>query len=214
MLCNLYESHILRSIGVLISKTQLRPYDVISAASFSMVISVGSLPKHGCCFSSSFTANISQTSLSGYTRRHVRQVVCMRSPASQAAVRLKAVSAACRSIRSLQSPRGLHPQPYRCVARHQQPLKTRAASSAGAAAGPAAPSDNQEQQSAHQHGIFGAPAKAWQRFWSLSAPSNSEAQKAKNLSAIASKLWKIMDVNMWLLTGALICMVGALQRLM
>jgi hypothetical protein len=56
--------------------------------------------------------------------------------------------------------------------------------------------------------LLEGPARAWERFWSLGQPTKSEAHKPKNLGAIASKLWAIMNVNMLLLTGALICMVS------
>jgi hypothetical protein len=53
-----------------------------------------------------------------------------------------------------------------------------------------------------------APWRAWHSYWSLGRPQKQEQDKQpKKLTKIVSKLWGIMDVNGYLLTAALFCMV-------
>ena len=50
--------------------------------------------------------------------------------------------------------------------------------------------------------------RAWHSYWSLGRPQKQEQDKQpKKLRKIVSKLWNIMDVNGYLLTAALFCMV-------
>lgn len=55
-----------------------------------------------------------------------------------------------------------------------------------------------------------APVRAWKSWWALGRePKNENAQRARKLGAITSKLWQIMNVNGLLLTAALFCMVSS-----
>ncbi len=59
--------------------------------------------------------------------------------------------------------------------------------------------------------LFSAPLQAWDSWWSLGRePKNEKAQRARKLGCIASKLWKIMEVNGLMLAAALFCMVSFL----
>ena len=83
------------------------------------------------------------------------------------------------------------------------------ASSAAAAAPTAAqpPQDPAE----HSEGPPKAPLRAWHQYWALGWPQKQEQdKKPRKLSKIVSKLWKIMNVNGYLLSAALFCMVSSI----
>ena len=81
------------------------------------------------------------------------------------------------------------------------------ASSAAAAAPTAAPS-SQNSSAEHVEGPLKAPLRAWHQYWSLGRSQKQEQdKKPRKLSKIVSKLWKIMNVDGYLLSAALFCMV-------
>ncbi len=53
-------------------------------------------------------------------------------------------------------------------------------------------------------------SRSWHNYWSLGRPQKQQQDKSpKKLRKIVSKLWSIMDVNGYLLTAALFCMVSS-----
>ena len=80
------------------------------------------------------------------------------------------------------------------------------ASSAAAAAPTAA--QHPQNPAGHSESPLKAPLQAWHQYWSLGRPQKQEQdKKPRKLSKIVSKLWKIMNVNSYLLSAALFCMV-------
>ena len=81
----------------------------------------------------------------------------------------------------------------------------RAFSAAAAASTAAQPLQNPAE---HSESPLKAPLQAWHQYWSLGRQQKQEQdKKPRKLSKIVSKLWKIMNVNSYLLGAALFCMV-------
>ena len=79
--------------------------------------------------------------------------------------------------------------------------------SSGAAAASIA-SQHPQNPAEHSGGPLKAPLQAWHQYWSLGRPQKQEQdKKPRKLSKIESKLWKIRNVNGYLLGAALFCMV-------
>ncbi len=56
-------------------------------------------------------------------------------------------------------------------------------------------------------------SRTWHNYWSLGRPQKQQQDKnPKKLRKIVSKLWSIMDVNGYLLTAALFCMVSSAHQ--
>lgn len=77
-----------------------------------------------------------------------------------------------------------------------------------ASAGPRVDERPQSSSYSDSESPLTAPWRAWHSYWSLGRPQKQEQDKQpKKLKKIVSKLWSIMDVNGYLLTAALFCMV-------
>lgn len=88
----------------------------------------------------------------------------------------------------------------RCIRGRVPPVSATAAATAHA--------PSEDRDSKRQVSLFSARLQAWDSWWSLGRePKNEKAQRARKLGSIASKLWKIMNVNGLMLTAALVCMV-------
>ena len=61
---------------------------------------------------------------------------------------------------------------------------------------------------------LGVLSRSWHKYWSLGRPQKQQQDKnPKKLRKIVSKLWSIMDVNGYLLTAALFCMVSSASQM-
>ena len=83
------------------------------------------------------------------------------------------------------------------------------------AASAASVADQVPQSSSHDasNSPLGRLSRTWHSYWSLGRPQKQQQDKnPKKLRKISSKLWSIMDVNGYLLTAALFCMVSSVIR--
>lgn len=109
---------------------------------------------------------------------------------------------------------GRMPSPFTSVAfRHSRAGRERCLSGlrASSAASAASVADHVPQSAPESSSgsPLSAPLRAWHSFWSLGRPAKRQEDKnPRKLSKIVSKLWNIMDVNSYLLTAALFCMVS------